>query len=222
MRRKLAVFLVGLALTWTALAPNESSAHERPDAGPPREVLDGAKLDALLGKIAKARREVKTFRAEFTQERRIRLLATSVKSRGEILFGAPDRLRWDLAPPDGVVYFVGPSGLTYRTKTSSATVPAGGPNVARALSDLRALLTGDLSTLRDRYTLTASRTATDIEIEGVAKDRSASVKSFTLVLERSLVVPLRARLVEGKNDTIDLAFSNVAVNITVDPKELRP
>ena len=214
--------VLALVLGSAVLTPSTSAAQQTADAGAARERLEGAKLDALLADVAKARKDVKTLRAAFTQERRITLLATSVKSRGELLFGAPDRLRWDLAPPDDVVYFVGPEGLTYRTKSSSATVPSGGANVARALADLRALLTGDLAALRERYTLTASRSASEVEIAGAAKDKTSTVKSFTLVLDKGLVTPIRARLVEGKNDTIDLVFSNVVVNGPVDPKRLRP
>lgn len=200
-----------------------SLAGETTDAGAPaREKLEGPKLDGLLGEIAKARKDVKTLRAAFSQERRITLLATSVKSRGELTFAAPERLRWDLAPPDDVVYFIGPEGLAYKTKTSTATVPAGGANVARALGDVRALLTGDLAALRERYTLAASRSATDVEISGIAKDKNASVRSFTLVLDKGLVVPIRSRLVEGKSDSIDLVFSNVVVNGPVDAARLRP
>ncbi|MBX3218149.1 MAG: outer membrane lipoprotein carrier protein LolA, partial [Labilithrix sp.] len=153
---------------------------------------------------------------------RIRLLSTSVKSRGELSFGAGERLRWDLAPPDDVVYFIGPEGLSYKTKSSTATVPARGANVARALGDLRALLTGDLTPLRDRYTLAASRGGRDVEVSGIAKDKGASVKSFTLVLDRNLVVPLRSTLIEGKSDSVDLVFSNVVVDGPVDPARLRP
>ncbi len=200
-----------------------SLAGETTDAGAPvREKVEGPKLDGLLAEIAKARKDVKTLRAAFTQERRITLLATSVKSRGELTFAAPDRLRWDLAPPDDVVYFIGPEGLAYKTKTSTATVPAGGANVARALGDVRALLTGDLTALRVRYTLAGTRSATDVEISGIAKDKNASVRSFTLVLDKGLVVPVRSRLVEGKSDSIDLVFSNVVVNGPVDAARLRP
>ena len=103
-----------------------------------------------------------------------------------MLFAAPDRLRWDLAPPDDIVYFVGPDGISYKTKSSSATVPAQGAAVAKALTDVRALLGGDLGSLRDRYTLSGSRTATDVEIDGAAKDPKASVKSFQLVLDKNL------------------------------------
>ncbi|MBN9167664.1 MAG: hypothetical protein BGO98_12330 [Myxococcales bacterium 68-20] len=215
----LAAAIASSLVSWSC----PSLAGETTDAGAPaREQLEGPKLDGLLAEIGKARKGVKTLRAAFTQERRITLLATSVKSRGELTFAAPDRLRWDLAPPDDVVYFIGPEGLAYKTKTSTATVPTGGANVARALGDVRALLTGDLAALRERYTLAASRSATDVEISGAAKDKNASVRSFTLVLDKGLVVPIRSRLIEGKSDSIDLVFSNVVVNGPVDAARLRP
>ncbi len=205
-----------------ALAEGEGDA----DAGAPaREKLERPKLDAVLADVTRARKEVKTIRAHFTQERKISLLATSVKSSGELTCVTPDRLRWDLAPPDAVTYFVGPEGLSYRTKSGAATVPANGANVGRALGDLRALLTGDLGALRERYVLDGSRgTAGDVEIRGTAKDAKdvKSIRAFTLVLDKALVVPQRARLYEGKADNIDLVFSSVVLNAPVDPAQLRP
>jgi hypothetical protein len=212
---------VALAIPAAADGPASSDAGLPPPA--PREQLDAARLDALLADIARARKDVKTLRASFTQDRRIVLLATTVKSRGELVFVAPDRLRWDLAPPDDIAYFVGPEGVAYKTKRSSASVPAAGANVGRALADLRALLGGDLGALRDRYALEASRGPNDVEIAGVAKDpKSASVRSFSLLLDKRLVAPLRARLLEGRSDSIDLVFANVIVNGPVDPAQLRP
>jgi outer membrane lipoprotein-sorting protein len=208
-----------------------SVAFAADDPPPAREKIEGAKLDSLLADIAKARKETKTMKASFTQDRKITLLATTIKSKGELQSQLPDRLRWDLAPPDDIVYFVSPEGLSYKTKSSSATVPASGANVARALGDLRALLTGDLSALKDRYVLEASRgpaPSQDIEINGTARPQqdpkapSASVRAFTLVLDKNLVTPIRARLVEGKTDSVDLTFSNVILNAPIDPARLKP
>jgi outer membrane lipoprotein-sorting protein len=187
-----------------------------------RETLDGAKLDATLSDIKTARSSVKAMRASFTQERKITLLATTVSSTGEMIYVAPDRLRWDLAAPDDIVYFIGPEGLSYKTKSSSATVPAQGANIAKALTDVRALLGGDLSTLKERYTLSGSKSASDIEIDGAAKDPKASVRAFQLVLDPNKVNPVRAKLLEGKSDSIDLRFSNVVLNETIDPAKMRP
>ncbi len=198
------------------------AARGEPEARETRETLDAAKLDALLADIARARKTLKTLRASFTQERKLTLLATSVKSSGQLAFVAPDRLRWELGPPDDVVYWMGPEGLSYRTRSSGATVPAGGANVGRALADLRALVGGDLTQLRDRYVLSATRGANDVEISGTAKDKAASVRAFTLVLDKGLVLPVRARLLEGKSDAIDVAFANAAANVPIDAALMRP
>lgn len=179
--------------------------------------------DQFLGDVARARKTVRTMRASLTQERVMKLLATSIKSTGQFAFVAPDRLRWELAPPDDVVYWIGPEGLSYRTRSSQATVPAGSANVARALGDLRALLGGDLAALRDRYALSGSRGADSATVLGTAKDpKAGSVRAFSLTLDRTLTLPLKARLVEGKADAIDIAFAGAAVNVPIDPASMKP
>lgn len=231
---RIMAFATSIALMGAGL--RDASAEEPPAApAPERETLEGAKLDAVIADIAKARKELKSLRASFTQERRITLLAATVKSTGQLELQG-DRLRWDLAPPDDIVYFVGPEGLAYKTKTSSASVPStasgNGANVARALADLRALLSGDLSLLRARYALAGSRGPSDVEITGTVLPPNASdkanppsksaVRAFTLVLDKNLTTPVRARLIEGKSDSIDLKFSQAVLNAPIDPARLRP
>jgi len=218
--RAVVALVVGLGLSVAGRA-----AAEGGDAGSAqeaRERLEGEKLEAALGDVAKARKGVKTMRADFTQERKLTLLATSVKSTGRLSFVAPDRLRWELSPPDDVVYWIGPEGLSYRTRSSSATVPSGGANLAKTLGDLRALLGGDLASLKERYVLGGSRGPNDLEITGQAKDPKASVKEFSIVLDKTLTLPVKARLLEGKKDSIEILFSNAAVNVTIDPATMKP
>src|SRR5690606_10547773 len=97
-----------------------------------------------------------------------------------------------------------------------------GAQVARALADLRAILTGDLGQLRPRYELGASRAGDETTISGTARDKAATVRAFTLVIGKDLVAPIRTRLVEGKSDTIDLVFSNAELNVPVDPATMKP
>jgi outer membrane lipoprotein carrier protein len=214
-----AVALAGVIVGGPVRAEGDAGA---PAEAPAREKLTGEKLDVLLADVAKARKGVKTLKAAFTQERKLTLLATSVRSTGQLSFVAPDRLRWDLAAPDDVIYWIGPEGLSYRTKSSSATVPQGGANVAKALADLRALLGGDLGSLKERYVLEGARSASDVEISGAAKDPKASVRAFTLVLDKTLTLPVKARLLEGKKDSIEITFSNASVNTPIDPATMRP
>jgi outer membrane lipoprotein-sorting protein len=221
--------LRSLVAPFLAVALAAASSHAEPSAPAPappaadaREPLDGAKLDALLAEIAKARKSVRTLRANFVQERKLTLLATTVKSTGELAYVAPERLRWELASPDDIVYLIGPEGLSYRTRSSHATVPASGANIAKALADLRALLGGDLSSLKDRYVLSGSRGPSDVEIAGTAKDKTASVRGFTLTLDKTMVIPVKAKLIEGKSDAIEITFSNGQVNVPIDPALMKP
>jgi outer membrane lipoprotein-sorting protein len=186
-----------------SLALTASPAYADPPAPAPapapapsdgREKLEGAKLDALLADIANARRNVRTLRAGFTQERKLTLLATTVKSTGELAYVAPERLRWELAPPDDIVYLIGPEGL----------------------------FGGDLSSLKDRYVLSGSRGPSDVEVSGIAKDKTASVRGFTLTLDKTLVLPVKAKLIEGKRDAIEITFSNAQVNVPIDPAIMKP
>jgi len=227
-KRWIAALALGLTLPLgLLLAPASKPAHaDTLDSGAPSadagERLEGARLDPLLAEIAKARNGVRTMKASFVQERKLTLLATTVKSTGELAYVDPDRLRWELYAPDDVVYFIGPEGLSYKTRSSKATVPQAGANVSKALGDLRALLGGDLALLRDRYVLSGTRGASDVEIAGTAKDKAANVRGFVLALDRSLVTPLRARLLEGRTDTIEITFSNAQLNVPIDPATMRP
>lgn len=210
-----------------AEAPGPTAAPVAPpapaaDAGASGEKLEGAKLDALLGDIATARKKLRSLKANFTQERKMVLLAATVKSSGNMTQVGADRLRWELGAPDDVVYWVGPEGLSYRTKSSKATLPESSAKVARGLSDLRALLGGDLGALRERYRLDAVRSDGEVTIHGAAKDAAATIRGFTLVLAKDLVSPRRARLQEGKSDTVDIAFSGVVLDAAVDPALMRP
>lgn len=228
LSRCMHIAVAGVLVAAASLLASASRA-DAPDAGAPpaapaegREKLEGDKLDPLLADIARARKGVRTMRASFTQERKLTLLATTVKSTGELAYVAPERLRWELAPPDDVVYLIGPEGLSYRTRSSHATVPQSGANIAKALSDLRALLGGDLAQLRERYVLSGSRGPNDVEIAGTAKDKTASVRAFTLVLDKTLVLPVKAKLLEGKSDAIEITFSNAQINVPIDPATMKP
>src|SRR4051812_31976750 len=116
-----------------------------------REVLLGlasltlaseARADAVsdaLASIARARAGMTTLVAPFTQERTIGLLATVVKSEGEMTLVRPDRLRWELKPPDAVTYWITPDGLAYQTAS-------GGGSVGKAAAGRFGAVLGDLMT----------------------------------------------------------------------------
>jgi hypothetical protein len=135
-------------------------------AAAPARATEEDDLTRTLRKIAAARASLKTLRAPFKQRRVIGLLATVVESTGTLtLVRAPPgaappqgaRLRWELAPPDAIVYWVGPEGLALATREGVTRLPARqAGRFGLVLADLLVLVGGDLGTLRARYALEAA------------------------------------------------------------------
>jgi|GEM_PF-1575509 len=86
---------VGGALgAWSGAAPSsqeESAAEPRWLAGEP--------LDAFFVEVEKAMGDLKSVAATFEQTKHLALFKEPLRSNGQILFGAPDKLRWEFRKP---------------------------------------------------------------------------------------------------------------------------
>jgi Outer membrane lipoprotein carrier protein LolA len=182
------------------------------------------RLEQALRDIAKARATVTSITGPFTQERTIGLLAAKVKSTGTLTLVRPDRLRWELAPPDEAVYWIVPEGLAYQSKAGRGRVEAGGDKIAAALDDLRVLLAGDLTKLRARYDLTGTESGDDpIVFSAVPKaGQIPAARKIVFSLAPDLVSPKSVVLLEGPRDKTEIMFGAMQKNVAVDPARMRP
>jgi outer membrane lipoprotein carrier protein LolA len=184
---------------------------------------DGA-ADDLVARVGRARAPMRTLQGPFEQTRTVGLLATDVRSRGTLRLVRPDRLRWELAPPDGVTFWVGPEGLAYKSTHGYGRLPASSGRTGEALDDLRALLGGDLARLRERWDLRVVRDdASGAEFEGAPRAGvAARLQRFRFSLAIDLIVPTRALLVEGPHDHTVIDFGALVVNAPLDEGLMRP
>ncbi len=197
----------------------------------PRVVRAAGPTDDLLARVARARAPVRTLKGPFTQTRTIGLLATDVRSVGSLALVRPDRLRWQLAPPDDVTFWAGPEGLAYRSAHGQGRlVTSSSARIGAAIQDLHALLGGDLASLGERWALGVLRDdASGAEIEAVLRapevpSSGAPVRRRTMhfALAADLVRPTRALLVEGEHDRTAIQFGELDVNAPIDESVMRP
>jgi outer membrane lipoprotein-sorting protein len=179
-----------------------------------------------LAEISKARAGLQTLVGAFTQERTIGLLATVVKSEGEMTLVRPDRLRWELRPPDAITYWIGPEGLAYATPSSSASVgKSAAGRFGAVLGDLMTLLGGDLPKLRARYDLSAQRVDGGGLVLGArptAEEVKKHVKSLALRLPPNLWAVQKIEIEEAGGDRSVITFPNMARDVKVDPARMTP
>jgi hypothetical protein len=196
----------------------------RAEADVPAEGCSGDRLASVLAQVAKARAGVSTLSGPFTQERTIGLLAAKVRSTGTLTLVRPDRLRWELAPPDSIVYWVTPEGLAYRSPSAQGKAPAANRKVADALADLRVLLGGDLASLEARYELTAT-CPVDAPVTFRALPRPGTTSSFQelrFTLAPDLVAPTSVTIIEGPRDRTEIRFGALQANGHVDSRSMAP
>jgi hypothetical protein len=180
-------------------------------------------LDDAIARVAKARASLRTLVGPFTQVRTIGLLATSVRSTGTVTLVRPDRLRWELLPPDDVVYWITPEGLAYRSKTGQGHIGATQSKLTASLDDLRTLLGGDLSRLRARYDLRLLSDANgELLFEALPRDPTMPLKLLRFGLGQDGAVPRFAELVEGPRDKTRIDFGALQRDVPVDPSLVRP
>jgi hypothetical protein len=178
----------------------------------------------LLARIANARVPMTTLRGPFTQTRTIGLLAADVRSHGLLTLVRPDRLRWELEPPDDITFWVGPEGLAYRSAHGQGRMAQANAKIATSLDDLRTLLGGDVARLRDRWQLRVLRDGSDgAEIEATPlAAQPGGLTSLRFSLAPDLVRPTRVFLVQGSRDRTTIEFGNLTVNAPVNAETMRP
>lgn len=182
-------------------------------------------LEATLTEVRAARASLKTLKGPFTQERTIGLLATKVKSTGTLTMVRPDRLRWELAPPDEVVYWVGPDGFAYKNARSQGRIPTAAGKLAAAMEDVRLVLGGDLDLLRKRYDLAlVSKTPDEVSFAATPKPgagAAAQMQKILFSLGKDRATPTRATLVETERDKTDIVFGAMQRDVAIDPAFVR-
>jgi outer membrane lipoprotein-sorting protein len=183
-------------------------------------------VKSALDDLAKARSKLKSLVAPFVQTREIGLLASEVKSKGELSLLRPDRLRWELFPPDATTYWITPSGVYFRGGSSgkATKAPAGAGAMSLVLGDIMTFMGGDLSTLSSRYDLSVPSREGGITL--VAVPKSAELKKVLARLELKTTPDLwamsRVTMDEASGDKSVIDFGKSERDGNVDPKKMEP
>lgn len=114
-----------------------------------RAQAEDERIAALLASV----RARGAFAAEFVEEKQLAVLAAPLRSRGEVEFAPPSRLRWEVREPvasvlrvDGERVEISQPGAPTR-RLDLATEPA----VRALVESIRLFLTGDLAELHAAY-----------------------------------------------------------------------
>jgi hypothetical protein len=176
-------------------------------------------VDDKLAAITRARANVKTLVGPFTQLATVGLLRSQIRSTGTLYLQYPNRLRWELGPPDSIVYWVAPEGLAYRGLHGGGRIPAN--TVEQADVDaLRAMLGGNVSALRTRFDvreIASQAGGPAFECTPKSSDAAARLKKLAFELDADLVRPKSALIVYDNRNQTAITFGELRRDAPIDP-----
>lgn len=182
-------------------------------------------VDDALDRITKARAKIKTLQAPFDQKRVIGLLASEVESKGKLTLVRPDRLRWDLYPPDDVTYWIGPEGLAMRNKDGVTKIGKASSNkFAAVLGDLMIMLGGDMKKLKKRYAIAVKKDGDKLELTATptAKEVKKHIAKLKLFTDADASVLRTVEIHEKSGDKSIIVFGAYTKNAAVKDEDIKP
>jgi len=173
------------------------------------------KPPTLRERLAKAMQTVRGFRADFEQEKRLRVFKTPVISTGILLFERPDKMRWETRKPFRSLLVVNGKDVAkfewVDNKRRALKLGRGADALLVAMNRLRAWFTGKF----DERTF-AIEVKEKPEIQLILRPKDKAIRARITRLEffpaKDLKSMRRVVIVEASGDVTTLRFSKHVAN----------
>jgi outer membrane lipoprotein-sorting protein len=201
-----ALLLAALALV---LLPGSPRASDGPVAG--------AERAAWFERLRERQSGIRAFRATVVQKRSSPLLVREETSEGRLLFGRPDRFRWETDSPGRRVVVADGKALTVWSPASNEAERYDQREQFAARMGLELLATGlggSLADLERRFAVEASRRGGKLEVTLVPKARwfRRAVSSITVLQADDAPLPERVVVSGPRGDRTETELRDVTVN----------
>jgi len=158
-------------------------------------------LDDLKAKQAK----IKSVSANFTQEKKTRLLTKPIRTEGRFLYKQPDRIRWEYKGSVNMqVIFNGKDIWLYYPELKEADKLTG-------LSQYGSMMQFDVLTMSRDYTITARKEKTIIFLKFAPKVKGP-ISQIEMEIPEESPFPRMVKLSDQNNEPTTIIFKDIKLN----------
>lgn len=216
-RRRLpaaAALLAAALLAASPPAPHASAAAGQAASGSP---VGGAERDAAFERIRLRQRDVAAFRAAVVQTKRHPLLKSEAVNEGTLLFGKPNRLRWELDKPERTVIVLDGKTMTsyFPDRKEAVRRNLGDDLASRAAVDfLSSGMNISLPDLEKRFLVDLYREGGELVLTLTPRSKwlSKAIASISIHSREDEAVPRRIVIVGKRGDRTETTLSRVDIN----------
>jgi outer membrane lipoprotein carrier protein len=207
----LAVAGAALLVAGAAVAGDPASS----DAPSLDQLEGGAKVQALIQRVVRVQRSLRSLRADFVQVKSSDLLLDPVRSQGRFTFLAPDHVRWDYSDPEGmVVSFADDEVTTYypdRKRAETIKISRRNRRFVRVLAG-----TQPLDDLASNFSITLSDPGAPANYKLILDPTNSVLKRrlelVILEIDRDVLLPVVVEYRAADGDTTRYEFRNLVLN----------
>jgi outer membrane lipoprotein-sorting protein len=191
------------------LRPAVAVAADGPVTGPERA--------ALFERLRTRQAGVRAFRATVLQKKRSPLLLKEESSEGRLLFGNPDRFRWETEKPERLIVVADGKSMTVYSpaRKEAERYDQREQFAARmAVEFMASGMGGSLADLERRFGVEVARRDGTLEMTLTPKARwfRRAVTSITVFQREEQPIPARIVVVGPRGDRTETTLRDVAVN----------
>jgi outer membrane lipoprotein-sorting protein len=206
--------LVGVAVAVPLVVSGGDTA-----ADPLEGLRGGAKVRALIDLVVQRQRALTSMRSDFVQHKQSTLLLEPAESRGEFLFLAPGRVRWNYSDPEGmVVVYADETLTTYRPEDKTAQAVRVSSKHQRFVRVLAG--TQPLDDLESQFAITMTDPGApepyQLTLTPTHRTLKARLEVVRLDVDRELLLPVAVKYVEADGDVTRYEFRDLEINVALD------
>lgn len=198
-----------LAVLWALVSPAAAAPAEVPS------------VEQLVGRIDAQQKDLRSLRAEFVQNTRVKLFKQQLSSEGRLLYarGTPSKLRWEYLRPDPSTMLIIGDVATLRMGTRAPQVfdTAKDPTLRAVFAQLRLWLgQGALGDARGEYEMSTAGTPERPALVLAPKPSSVLAKTFSRIelhVDGKTLLLARLLMVEQSGDEKEIVFGKIQRNV---------
>lgn len=186
------------------------------------QLLSSEEQAGVLDQFSARLKAIKSFQAEFVQDRHIQAFLDVLQTKGIIRFEAPDKLRWEVREPYvSIAILNGKKAAKYDIENGNVTRMTGMEDfLYDVLHQISVIIRGDFQGITNSFQIKVGKKDQQyiLYLQPINHDLSKNISGMQILSDARLERVQQVRIFEPQGDRIEITFSQPTEGITFDPR----
>lgn len=189
---------------------------------PQEQLLSTSEQTRILNEFSAHLKTIKSFQAEFVQDRHLQAFLDTLQTKGIIQFEAPDKLRWEVRHPyTSVSILNGKKAAKFDVENGKVTRMTGMEDyLYEVLQQIAEVIRGNFEGLGKSFHIKIERKGHQyiLYLQPIDRNLSKSISAMQIISDDQLERVQQVKIFEPQGDRIEITFSQPSEGLTFAPR----